>query len=376
MNRKIIEPRPDWEKTVESQGFMFHSTDDTYWNEAVCYEFKKDEILAIEAATTELFEMCLAAVQHVIDQELYEEFKIPPQYAELIEYSWENDLPSLYGRFDLGYDGSEIKLLEFNADTPTSLLEASVIQWFWLQDFDKNKDQFNSIHEKLIAHLKYISPYMLSQEIHFACVRDSIEDYMTVAYIMDCAKQADYTPKLLYMDDINYHEKSNRFLGVQDDPIRDIFKLYPYEWMVKEEFGQFMIDSKEKTRWIEPAWKMILSNKMILKVLWELYPNHKYLLETDVQPLASSYVRKPILSREGANVQIVENGKVIAETDGEYGGEGYIYQQYFKIPDFEGHTPIIGSWLIGGQAAGMGIREVEGLITHNFSQFIPHYFTE
>lgn len=374
MRRLTVKERDNWQQTVESQGFVFHSPDGEYWNESACYEFREPEILAIEKATNELSDLCLEAVQHVIDKNLYAQFDVPPEFGELIEFSWDNDSPSIYGRFDLAYNGQQIKLLEFNADTPTSLLEAAVIQWFWLQDFDRNKDQFNSIHEKLIAHFQTIKPHLRSPELHFTCVRDSVEDYMTVAYLMDCAKQAGCAPSFLYMDEIGYDGQMREFQGTRQEAIADIFKLYPYEWMLNEEFGKHLVETKEKTRWIEPAWKMILSNKMILKVLWDMFPNHPNLLRTDLLPFCSEYVRKPKLSREGANVKIMQSGRTVAETFGDYGGEGYVYQEFFQLPGFDGNVPVLGSWLIGGESAGMGIRESKSLITDNQSRFVPHYF--
>ncbi|MBC8109887.1 MAG: glutathionylspermidine synthase family protein [Verrucomicrobia bacterium] len=375
MQRLRIKERPDWQQIVENQGFMFHSIDEKYWDESVCYAFSEREILNLEKATNQLFEMCMEAMQRIIDKKLYALFKIPPEFHELIAFSWENDLPSIYGRFDLAYNGHEIKMLEFNADTPTSLLESAVIQWFWLQDFDKNKDQFNSIHEKLISHFKYLKPDLRSGEVHFACVKESVEDYMTVAYLMDCAGQAGLDTNFLYLEDIGYNTKEGRFEGIKNEKINTIFKLYPYEWMLAEEFGKYLGSTKKETHWIEPAWKMVLSNKMILRVLWEMFPNHQYLLETSLTPpLSGNYVRKPFLSREGANVQVVRYGKILAETQGTYGAEGYVYQQYMNITDSDGFTPVLGTWVIGGEAAGMGIRETSGLVTGNLSRFVPHYF--
>jgi glutathionylspermidine synthase len=375
MKRIDIQSRPDWQKKVEAQGFVFHSSENKYWDESACYAFGTSEVLLIEAATNELYNLCLEAVQHVIDKKLYTAFHIPPAFVGLIEYTWNQDTPSLYGRFDLAYDGSQVKMLEFNADTPTSLLEASVIQWFWLQDFDKNKDQFNSLHEGLVAYLKVLKSELPTPEMHFCCVQDSEEDYMTTAYLMDCASQAGFTTKFLYVDDIAFDESTQAFRGVENEGIHTIFKLYPYEWMIAEEFGKHLISTRQQTHWIEPAWKMILSNKMILRVLWEMFPNHPNLLRTELMPLSSgSYVRKPLLSREGSNIQIRQYGNLKAETEGNYGAEGYVYQEYFRIPPFSGNTPVLGSWVIGGEASGMGIRETTGLITDNLSRFVPHYF--
>jgi glutathionylspermidine synthase len=373
MERQAITPRNNWQAAVEQLGFGFHTTDIPYWQEDAYYEFSLSEILKIEQATNELWGMCLEAVQHVIDHKLYPLFAIPPNAVPLIEKSWNDDAPAIYGRFDFGYDGKNLKLFEFNADTPTSLFEAGIVQWFWLQDFDKEKDQFNSVHEKLIAYWKYLKPYLQEGPVHFACIKQSLEDLTTVEYIRDCAIQAGLETKLIFIDDLGWLEESKSFVDLEDQPVKNVFKLYPWEWMVKESFFDNLLQSPEMN-WIEPAWKMILSNKAILPILWELFPNCPYILEcyTEAENTLVDYVRKPILSREGANVQIVNSGNVTEQTGGEYGSEGYICQARFDVPSFSGKHPVIGSWVIGQQAAGIGMREADSLITSNTSCFIPH----
>jgi glutathionylspermidine synthase len=373
MERQAITPRNNWQTAVEQLGFGFHTTDIPYWQEDAYYAFSLQEILKIEQATNELWGMCLEAVQHVIDHKLYPLFAIPPNAVPLIEKSWNDDAPAIYGRFDFGYDGENLKLFEFNADTPTSLFEAGIVQWFWLQDFDKEKDQFNSVHEKLIAYWKYLKPYLNEGPVHFACIKQSLEDLTTVEYIRDCAIQAGLETKLVFIDDLGWLEDSKTFVDLEDQPVKNVFKLYPWEWMVKESFFDNLIASPEMN-WIEPAWKMILSNKAILPVLWELFPKCPYILEcyTEAENTMVDYVRKPILSREGANVQIVRSGEVTEQTGGEYGAEGFICQERFDVPSFSGKFPVIGSWVIGQQAAGIGMREADSLITSNTSCFIPH----
>ena len=113
---------------------MAHSSQ-PYWNESAFYEFTAEDIGVLEEATNQLAEMSLAAAQHIIDRKLYAQMGIPDSAVPLIEASWDAEPPSLYGRFDLAYDGAgPPKLLEYNADTPTSLLEAAVVQWYWLED--------------------------------------------------------------------------------------------------------------------------------------------------------------------------------------------------------------------------------------------------
>ncbi|MGZ3754771.1 MAG: glutathionylspermidine synthase family protein [Mucilaginibacter sp.] len=374
MQRITTNPRNNWQKTVEELGFGFHTADTPYWDESAYYNFTLPEIEKLEAVTSELWDMCLTAVQHVIDHKLFSQFMIPEFVVPHIIDTWNNDAPAIYGRFDLCYDGkTEPKLLEFNADTPTSVFEASIIQWFWLKDFDERKDQFNSIHEKLIAYWKYLKPYLHPGKIYFTCVKDVLEDYTTTAYLQDCAMQGGLETDFIYISDIGWDNNNNYFVDLAGQPILNIFKLYPYEWMVNEAFGQNLVIDKLKANWIEPSWKMILSNKAILPILWQLFPYHKNLLPAYfTRSNLKSYVKKPFLSREGTNITLVENEKLIAISDGTYGNEGFIFQELCKLPDFDGNFPVIGSWIIGQEPAGMGIRESDGLITDNLSRFIPH----
>lgn len=374
MQRHIITPRNNWQNEVEKLGFGFHTTNVPYWEESKYYSFSLDEINKIEIATQEIYEMCLEAVQYVIDEELYDLFKIPKEYISLIESSWSQDSPAIYGRFDLCYKDGKIKLLEFNADTPTSLFECGIVQWYWLKDFNNSKDQFNSIHEKLINYWEFLKNYLYRDSpLYFTCVKNSLEDLTTTEYLRDCAIQAGIDTKLIFIEDIGFDGVS--FRDLKDNEIKNIFKLYPWENLITEDFGKHIEHSR--SLWIEPAWKMILSNKAILPILFQLFPDSEYLLPTFFESKGlTNYVKKPIFSREGANIEIFKENKLISQTLGEYGKEGYIYQQLFELPNFDGNFPVIGSWIIGQEPAGMGIRESGTLITNNSSKFIPHLINE
>jgi glutathionylspermidine synthase len=375
MQRFNAIPRYDWKKRVEEIGFGFHTLDDTYWDESAYYQFKLSQIEEIEKATAELFDRCLDAVQYVIDHKLYDKFHINPAFIPMIEKSWNDDFPSIYGRFDFAYDGiNPPKMLEFNADTPTSLYEASVVQWYWLQDVHKDADQFNSMHEKLVDYWKELKPYLNIGKIHFACVQDSLEDLTTVEYLRDCAMQAGLDTEFVFIEDLGWDNQKRFFVDMDENPVTNIFKLYPWEWLTHEDFAQNILQDSNNTIWIEPAWKMILSNKAILPILWQLFPYHPNLLAAhfDASPLGNDYVKKPILSREGANVTIVKYGGVLEESSGDYGDEGFIYQEYFQLPQYLDNYPVIGSWIIGCEPAGIGIRETKTRITDNLSRFLPH----
>jgi len=380
MRRTSIAPRPEWRKLVESKGLAFHTnTDGTpYWDESAYYELSRNEVDVIEKATNDLYEMCLTAGQAVLDRDLFDRFRIPPAAVPLIRRAWESEPPSIYARFDFAYDGKNPpKLLEFNADTPTALLEAAVIQWFWLEDVQPRADQFNSLHERLIAKWKELKSYMKGPLLHLSCVRDSWEDEVTCAYVADCADQAGIATRFLYVDNIGWDSAKRLFVDLEENPITDLFKLYPWEWLTSpsEPFSTHIGEVEGLTSWIEPIWKMMWSNKMLLPVLWEMFPGHPNLMPAFANGPGSltRYVKKPILGREGANVTIVDDGHVVS-TDGTYGEEGFVYQELFDLPTFDGNYPVIGSWLIDGVAAGMGIRESTGPITGNESRFVPHLF--
>jgi len=390
MQRIPLTPRENWQQKVESVGLTFHTPEGPdgqpngtpYWDESAAYHFTAAEIDTLEAVGNELQQMCLAAAQHIIDNKRYAELDIPAAAIEAIEWAWNNEPPALYGRFDLSWAGAQSrqppKLLEYNADTPTSLLEAAVVQWHWLKDMppslvSSKPDQFNSIHEKLIAKWRDIDPY-LSKPIYFAAL-DNPEDQLTVTYLRDTAQQANLDTRHLAMHDIGWNDAQQTFMDLDDHPIFSIFKLYPWEAMLQEEFGPHALVTYQSTRWIEPIWKMLLSNKGILPILWQLYPNHELLLEShfDAPGSMRNYVRKPLMSREGANITLVRDNAAVVSTPGPYNGK-QIYQALAPAAVFENRHPVLGLWMIDQDCCGMGIRESFSPITGNLSSFVPHFF--
>jgi len=178
------------------------------------------------------------------------------------------------------------------------------------------------------------------------------------------------------VDEIGWDRQRGLFVDLQDRPIESIFKLYPWEWLTREEFGDRLAEVAPRMHWIEPIWKMLLSNKAILPILWELFPNHPNLLPcfADGPRHLTDYARKPILAREGANVFIYQNGRLLEHSEGTYDESRSVYQAYAPLPEFNGKRLVIGSWIIDGESAGVGMRETDGLITNNFSRFLPHRF--
>ncbi|MFF9521471.1 glutathionylspermidine synthase family protein [Streptomyces achromogenes] len=391
MERRTTTPRPGWQQTVEAQGLIYPLTRHPdgslhpYWDESAYYVFSLEEVEALEDTVAELHRMCLAAADHIVAEDRLADLGITDaRVAAAVTESWHRraELPSLYGRFDLRYDGTgPAKLLEYNADTPTSLVEAASPQWFWMEERFPGADQWNSLHERLVeawrAQAALLPP---GAPLHFAhSAADELgEDLMTVAYLKETAEQAGLTTDWLAMEEIGWDSLSGRFVDNRLRFIRGIFKLYPWEWLTTDSFGPHVLDTLDNgggtgsTLWIEPAWKMLLSNKALLAILWELYPGHPHLLPAYLdgpRELATTtgYVAKPLLGREGAGITVHDPGTPPAPRE-----DPCCYQQLAPLPAFDGNHVVLGTWVVAGEPAGLGIRESTGLITDEYARFLPH----
>ena len=378
MKREIVTPRADWRARHEALRFdaveALNGTD--YWTEDACYRFTAAQIDVVEDATQRLHDMCLEAVERAVSGgDWYERLRIPDWMVAYIETTWRRDDPSIYGRFDLAWNGDGApKMLEYNADTPTALYEAAVLQWHWLKD-RQLPDQFNFIHEQLIESWAAIRDRTQIPALHFACDFDSAEDALTTAYLRDTASQGGFVTRAVAMEDIGFDEQARVFVDGEDQTIAALFKLYPWEFMAIEPFGQII--PEDIAGFMEPAWKMILSNKGVLALLWEMFPDHKNLLPAALTEgvIKGPHVIKPLYSREGANIRI-RGAQADTDTDGAYGDGPAVWQAYAPLPVFDGKHAVIGSWVVGGTACGMGIREDAGMVTTNSARFVPHYFTD
>ncbi|MTD56359.1 glutathionylspermidine synthase family protein [Amycolatopsis pithecellobii] len=387
MRRGTSAPRRDWQRIVEEQGLVFGTParygtghDRPYWDESVHYVLEMDEVLSLEADVELLHSMCLEAVDNVVLTERYAQFGIPEWVWPHIAESWKRRDPHVYGRFDLRYDGSgPAKLLEYNADTPTSLLEASVLQWHWKTEVFPDDDQWNSVHERLVERWQQIRGQLPDNELYFtwSSADPTGEDHITTTYLQETAAEAGLDTVGLAIEEIGWDPVLKRFVDLEESPMNTVVKLYPWEWVVDEEFGHHAVETLPRTLWVEPLWKMLLSNKTLLAVLWENYPGHPNLLPAFVDDpgLLTEYVRKPKLGREGANVSIVAPGYE-TQTPGVYGEEGYVYQAFDPLPEFDGFRPALGAWIVGDNAAGLGIRETAGLVTDDGAAFVPHRIPE
>ena len=390
MDRHTVEPRPGWQTTIEEQGLLYWKTElpdgsvMSYWDETHHYSVTGAEVYEMEAAARVMVEQLVEAGDYVIEHDLFAKLGIPGWAVQRIKETWESEPPMLYGRFDFALVDDDLKLLEYNADTPTCLLETAV-QWHWMRDvYGEGGDQWNRVHEALVERWEELRTEhrLPDAHVHFLHTNSerSGEDFMTVGYLVETARQAGLKATVLPIEQLGLLDPEG-FIDLEGIPIRTAFKLYPWEWMVHEDFArpalERMGDARGQTQWIEPVWKMMWSNKGILAVLWKLFEGHENLLpayfEDEAPASLTDFVRKPLLAREGANTEVVLAGNVVERgPDQEYGEEGFIVQQYADLGSYDGARPVLGVWTVDMEPAGLGIRESDGYITNNLSRFVPH----
>jgi len=386
---KLLKIKPLSKEYLEELGFAWHTdSDSTSYLSTKLVVLSEEEATAYHDAANELYDMFVAAGDYIIENNLFHELGIPFNLIDTIKESWENDVHwHLYGRFDFagGLDGKPIKLLEFNADTPTALFESAIIQWAMLKANNlEESHQFNFIYEALLDNFKRL--VTLDEDVSqfdelyegwkflFSSIRGNIEEENTVRLLQHIATEAGFITDFAYVEEVEFDENGIYF---NEEKFELWFKLIPWEDIAIEEPDLAMLLStiikNQEAIIFNPAYTLMFQNKAILKILWDLYPNHPLLLETSFEPLeGKKQVRKPIYGREGGDVAILnEDGTLEEENKDEYGNHKMIYQEYVELPQGpEGYYYQAGVFY-AYEACGVGFRR-GGKIIDNSSKFVGH----
>lgn len=376
---------------LESIGFVWHTDEDEtsyIANEVV--QITPEEAEAYYEACNELYDMFCEAGDYVVENNLFHEINIPFNLVDVIKESWENDVHwHLYSRFDLagGIDGKPIKLIEFNADTPTSLFETAIIQWALLKANHLDEaSQFNNVYEALKDNFKRIitldtdidkfeEHYQnLGWKILFSSIASSAEDENTTKLLQHIATEAGFNTDFEYIDKVEFSDDG---IFAKEQSFEFWFKLIPWEDIAidESELALLLTEIIENRKAIifNPAYTLMFQSKGFMKILWDLYPNHPLLLETSFEPLeGKKQVEKRCFGREGANTKIInEDGTIDEETKGDYEGHKPIYQEYVELPkDSEGNSYQAGVFF-AYEACGLGFRRGSKILD-NMSKFVGH----
>ena len=377
MKKVSLQPRENWGERMMELGFSFHSGDENYWIEGNPIEFTEKQIIDIEKATNDVHSMSLELVEDIICKGDYQHYNLLTSQKQEIERSWKEKDFYLYGRFDLSLNQSGVpKFLEYNADTPTTLLEGALVQQDWQETINHGGNYFNVIHEALIDRWKLWTSRFPNELLHLTTFENYEEDWGTLLYIEKTAKLAGIKTKAVDLEKLVFDSSLNAYLDSDEKVIRHLFKIYPWEWIFENSFSMGMF---ETIKMVEPAWKLLLSNKSMWPLLWKKYPGHPNLLASffdyqSMEKVSTNYVSKPTLSREGNNVTIFNNSNIELLSGGAYGDAPLIYQDRCDATLIDNEYYNIGSWVVGDKAVGIGLRKENDLIVRNISHYVPHYY--
>lgn len=338
-------------------------------------------------AANELYEMFIEAGQHAIDTNRLEELGIPENLHKLVKYSWDNDKQwHLYGRFDLsgGIDGKPIKLIEFNADTATCIPETAVVQWASLKanNLDESQ-QFNTLYERLVENFREIQRQNPSFEptLLISTMRDYPEDDTNMQVLGEAAKETGFEVAFEYIDEVEFSPIEGIYKQNPTDgsftKYDYWFKLIPWEYIGwdEPELADILTNMviNQKAVILNPAYTLLFQSKGILKVLWELYPNHPLLLQTENKAIqGKASVEKVLFGREGANVRILSaDGYALEKNDGEYFEQNTVFQEYTEFLQDKSGSYYQAGVFFAGEACGLGFRK-GGKIIDNKAQFCGH----
>ena len=388
MKLKKIEPLDNG--YLESIGFGWHTDlDGSRYISNELVSITQDEAEAFYEATNELYDMYVAAAEYVINNDLFHELGIPFNLVDIIKSSWENDVHwHLYGRFDLagGVDGKPIKLIEFNADTPTSLFETAIVQWAMLKFNNLDEAaQFNDVYEALVENFKRLitleedtsrfDEYYEGWKILFSSIAGSVEDENTTRLLEAAARDAGFECDFAFASEVSFDDENGIFWNGQNWEYW--FKLIPWEMIAIDESDLALIIKNiiknQKAIILNPAYTLLFQSKGIMKILWDLYPNHPLLLESSFEPLnGKKQVKKPFLAREGANVSIINSdGSIEIQNDGEYANGKFLYQEFADFAKDESGNSYQAGMFFAFEGCALGFRKGKDIID-NYSKFVGH----
>jgi len=388
---ELLKLKPLTNEYLESIGFVWHTdSDESSYVANEMAVLSESEAEAYYEAGNELYDMFVEAGEYVIKNNLFYELGIPEKLVDVIKKSWEEDAHwHIYGRFDLagGIDGRPIKLIEFNADTPTAVFESAIVQWAMLKYNNLNEEsQFNSLYESLKENFKRLLTLEASTadfeelnqntgfKILFSSIEGSSEDENTTRLLEYIATEAGFDCDFEFVNYVNFSEDG---YFKEDEHFEYWFKLIPWEMIANEEPELLdvliKIIKNDKGVVLNPPYTLLFQSKGMLKILWDLFPNHPLLLETSFSPLqGKKQIKKVFFGREGANVSIIgSDGEVLMENGGKYGDQPSIYQEFVEFPRDDSKRCYQAGLFYAFESCALGFRR-GGEILNNTSKFVGH----
>jgi glutathionylspermidine synthase len=346
---------------------------------------------ALQDATASVYPLFLEAVKKVADEDLWADLKIPARALPLLKYSIQRELHlHLVGRFDFAGGLEELpfpKLLEFNADTCSLMPETSMIQETHWNDEKENipGDPFNELLPSLVKRFEHIlDSYPDKSGSLLLSTMGYEEDELNVDVIAKAAELAGFEDiQIRNLDEVIFAKDDGIYVEFGEEDFRRYdfwYKMVPWDFILFEEPELFdILDNliqQEKAIVLNPAVTMLMQNKGLLKVIYDLAPDNKYLLKAAFSPDAfpnNKYVKKPFIGRMGENITMYDGDeKPVYETEGDYGTAPCVYQELTRLNfDYEGYRYQPSVFWTDGPSA-FCFRRQDDLIVDDDAEFISH----
>ena len=352
----------------------------------------------IKHATNELHAMFMHATHKVLkDDALLERFNLPRSIWPRLRQSWNNRRNQMVtGRFDFSVSDRGIKVYEYNADSASCYYESACLQgpWFDAYGVSEGRCPGKKLHPDLV---RAWSKSGVETLLHIMQDDDPEEDYHA-QFMKSAAEEAGIRCTLIRgMDELGWDDQGF-VVDANGERILWVWKTWAWETALDQlraecdedetldAIGASRIKTerprlvdvllREEVMVYEPLWTLVPSNKAILPVLWELFPDHPYLLESrydlDEMMATKGYVVKPIAGRCGHNISIVDgNNAVVKETGGQFGQQDQIYQALCKLPKLGKFNVQLAAFTVDGKYSATSVRvDTSPVITTN-SDLLP-----
>ncbi len=347
----------------------------------------------LKRATNELHHLFMRATDYVLqDDKLLQHFCIPSTLWPRIRSSWDNRRNSMItGRFDFSISENGLKAYEYNADSASCYLEAARLQAEWATHYGCTIGR--SPGEKLYGYLvRAWKSRSITDNLHIMQDLDDEETYHAL-FMKSAMEEAGLSVKIL-QGVTNLHWHKGHIVDSEGLPIKRVWKTWAWETVldqVRKEMEDHDVaiiepDSSSPPRLVdvllrpdvmvhEPLWTLIPSNKAILPVMWMLFPDHPYLLNSQFELtddlLKSGYVEKPIVGRSGENIVISDTKDIIGQTEGRFGSRQRIYQSLHRLPHIDRMNVQVCSFAVAGSFAGACVRVDPSLVIRGASDVMP-----
>ncbi len=349
-----------------------------------------EEVLAFEKAQDEIYRIFENELEELIRTKAFGFLNLPSKMIDLIIYTFQNKHQHLVGRFDFagGIDGLPIKLLEFNADTPTMIPESSFVQDAFFDLNNMMGTQYNSLEKDLEV---FFNRLMISEsKNHPSLIATSLgypEDRAHAEFIMDIAGKEGFEIEYTDLENIEFSPGEGVFITTPEGEYAQadyIYKMIPWEFICFEEpeLLDILHDLilKDLVYVLNPAYTLVYQSKLFLDYVSQKH-NRPFFLKSSQDPSVfkgQKYVEKVSFGRLGENIRIFdEQSNIIEETDGDFGHFDKVYQEFTHLykDQFDEYYQL-GLFNVNRIGSCMSFRRADKLIIDDDAEFIPHFIPQ